>query len=178
MKNVMTNAMLVIRRSHPIRRLNIQRAASFLWPAVVGILVSGCEEPLATQEINATTQSVLVGRAMFVTDESGNATAAWLGRVKVSLPINDLTLAEVSALPKLTALYVNSKNVTDSGTEHVARMSQLEVLDLSESNITDRGLQRLETLKKLKVLCLGNTRVTEAGIEHFHREVPHCDLRR
>ncbi|HEV3340267.1 MAG TPA: hypothetical protein VG125_07915 [Pirellulales bacterium] len=145
-------------------------------------MIAGCGDSVPPRMMDDVTRRLLAGKAMFVTDEEGHATAAWLGYVKVyprsSPPISDSTLADLIALPKLTALYVNNENITDAGMQHLARMTQLDVLDLRRSSITDRGLQQLESLKRLKVLCLAETQVTDAGVDRFRRAVPGCDLRR
>lgn len=172
----------VLPRAQPSLRLLIRRAAICLFAATAGVSIVGCDEPRAPPELNSTARKLLVGTSMFVTDQNGDATAVWLGRVKVYPPsspkINDALLGELAALPKLTALYVSNENITDAGMEHLAHMAQLEVLDLRGTSITDRGLQRLESLANLKVLCLANTQVTDGGVEHFEREVRGCDVRR
>jgi hypothetical protein len=145
---------------------------------IIGISIIGCDDPPRSETINGSTRRVLFGKAWFVTDDDGDATAAWLGGMKFPPPITDATLAELTALPRLTALYVHDKSVTDAGMEHLASMAQLEVIDVSHTSITDRGLQQLESLKELKVLCLAETQVTDAAIEHFKSAVPGCDVRR
>ena len=147
--------------------------------------IAGCDEAGVSQPVNTATAKLLAGRGAFVTDEAGDATAAWLGTHLVpklyygsSFKLSDETLAELTQLKKLTALYIADEGVTDAGMEHVAKMSQLAVLDLRWSSVTDRGIERLETLTRLKVLCLANTKVTDAGIERFRRAVPDCDVRR
>lgn len=144
----------------------------------LAISIAGCDDPPISQTVNDLTRRVLFGKSLFVTDDHGDATAVWLGGLKFPPPITDTTLAELTALPKLRAVYVHNKSVTDAGMEHLARMSQLEVIDVSYTGITDRGLQHLESLTRLKVLCLSETQVTDAGVEHFKSAVPGCDVRR
>ena len=162
---------------------SVLRPLPVLFSAVIASM-AGCDAANVSQTVNGTTASLLRGRAAFVTDDSGDATAAWLGTHLVpkiyygsSFKLNDDTLGKLVQLKKLKALYIADEGVTDAGMEHVAAMRQLEVLDLRWSTVTDRGLERLEALSNLKVLRLANTQVTDAGIERFRRAVPNCDVR-
>ncbi len=125
--------------------------------------------------------------AIVKTDASGDVVEVWVGS-----PADDELLRELSTLPKLRLLNVDSTTrvtpaglayiaampaleslnlydlgVTDDDLRHIATRTGLRELSLSENSITDAGLERLKDLKSLEKLRLDGNRITDAGLVHL-----------
>lgn len=109
-------------------------------------------------------------------------------------------LSHLGKLPRLSALRLYGKGVTDAEMEHVASLSGLELLSLNNTRVTDHGLTRLSTLRGLKWLAvsgyaitdeslptltrmrslqwlmLDQTRISPAGVKKLQKALPACTV--
>ena len=79
--------------------------------------------------------------------------------------VTDSGLKEVAKLQNLKELFLNYTQITDAGLKEVAKMQQLTMLGLSDTKITDAGLVELAELQQLTSLGLDNTQITDAGLK-------------
>ncbi len=109
------------------------------------------------------------------------------------------SLEELSQLPRLDALYLNTiefseehlaaltklkirmlhllnAGVDDVVAKRLATMTQLEYLDINFGKITDEGLQALQSLKSLKTIDLRSNLVTAEGMAAFKKALPKCEI--
>ena len=108
-------------------------------------------------------------------------TPVWLGRLMgadffadvngvffpLSDEIDDALVEYVTGLKKLTALKLNSTQVTHVGLMSLSELKRLELLDLSCTRLNNAGLDHLRNLTNLRALNLSHTRVTDAGLVHL-----------
>jgi hypothetical protein len=81
-----------------------------------------------------------------------------------SSPVGDAELAQIAALPELSAVDLNRTPVTDAGMKHLAALASLDWLILDNTAVTDDGVRVLASAVKLKMLSLEQTAVTDDGL--------------
>jgi Leucine-rich repeat (LRR) protein len=93
-----------------------------------------------------------------------------------STNLTDAGLAEVAKLSGLKELYVWDTKITDAGLKGLAaRLPQLEKLDISITSVTDAGLAEVAKLSGLKELYVGGTEITDAGLKGLAARLPQLE---
>lgn len=97
-----------------------------------------------------------------------------------SLRLNsiDCTEQHATALAKLSlrAFHVHASRVDDAVIRQLSAMRKLETLDLSNNPVTDKALAELKPIKTLMQLKLVATNVTAAGIADLQKALPNCKI--
>ena len=92
-----------------------------------------------------------------------------------SLPhIADSALPELSRLPKLRLLKIESDLITDEGLKHLAAFKDLQILGVSSPQLTDDGILFLSQFQQLEELAIEGSQLTPEGIERLQQALPHC----
>jgi len=76
-------------------------------------------------------------------------------------------LAHIAAMPALESLNLYDLGVTDDDLRHIAKQTGLRELSLAENSVTDVGLERLKDLRNLEKLQLNGNRITDAGLVYL-----------
>ena len=79
----------------------------------------------------------------------------------------DAGLEHLKGLTNLRSLWLDNTQVTDAGLEHLKGLTSLQLLGLNRTKVTDAGLMHLKGLTSLQILGLDRTQVTDAGLVHL-----------
>lgn len=113
------------------------------------------------------TRSLIIS-AENVTPEGLASLASMTGLVELTLrgtpKVNDLVLAHVRGMPKLTLLNLYGTAITDAGMPFLAGLKALRTLDLEKTALTDKGIASLSGLTSLTRVVLSRTAVGDDGI--------------
>ena len=85
-------------------------------------------------------------------------------------------VVHLKRMPKLEAIYIEGRAVTDTALRNLKDLQQIESLRLPETSVTDRGLDYLAELRGLKRLDLAGTKVTAEGIRRLQEKLPDCEI--
>jgi Leucine-rich repeat (LRR) protein len=88
--------------------------------------------------------------------------------------LTDVGVAELAEFPNLENLAISSKNVTDATLRILATMPRLTGLEIASQRVTDEGISALKPLTRLAVLTLQGTRVTALGVASLRSALPDC----
>jgi eukaryotic-like serine/threonine-protein kinase len=87
-----------------------------------------------------------------------------------STQLTDEGLACLSNFRKLSRLSLSfSPRITDKGLKYVAGLKNLKWLNLNGTEVTDQGLKTLSSLQGLEQIFFWHTRVTDAGMEQLNK---------
>ena len=88
--------------------------------------------------------------------------------VNVSGPqVTNDTLAQLSSLPHLQLLGVNSDQITDSGVAIIAKSKELFSFGVTSKSVTVASVDHLQGLPDLQFLRISGSQVNDSWIEHF-----------
>lgn len=102
-----------------------------------------------------------------------------LSSVFLVIQADDLTVAHLAGLERITSLRLDEARITNEGMKAIGGLGRLEELQVSSmegsmngvpcvaAQVTDGGLEHLRSLTRLEQLTLDGIPITDAGLDHL-----------